>query len=153
MGAQTESEQSYTERTATAVRDLSDWFDTKYARPGLGLVQQAWATRPGLTTFLVLFGALSIVPILMFLLFAVVVSATFIVVGLGTAVVAAVAVIAFTGSFLICLLLFLVFVAAGLTAIAISSLFAFQLFGSVDLNGLREGGTQMLDDTQKQGRV
>ncbi|KAI0088241.1 hypothetical protein BDY19DRAFT_186714 [Irpex rosettiformis] len=150
MGAQLESDQGFVERTATATRELADWFDAKYARPSMSFTQQAWLTRPVLTTFLIILTALSAIPILLFLMLAIMVSITFIAIGLGIAIVSAAAVITFTGALLVCLLIFLVFVAIGLTGFTLATLFSYRYLASVRTNGIREGTTQWVQETRGQ---
>lgn len=52
------------------------------------------------------------------------------------------------GAVLVCLLVFLVFVAAGLTGFALSTLMSYRFFTNVRANGVRDAATQWIQETR-----
>ncbi|KAI0342443.1 hypothetical protein BDW22DRAFT_196081 [Trametopsis cervina] len=144
-------EQAHFQTTVPTLQGISDWAENTYDRLAKRL-RPAWDSRPILTMFSLIFVAMSFVPVALFLTFSLFVSATFIIIGLGTAIVATIAVVAFAGTLLICLLIFLIFVALALTVFATSTLLAYELLTDVRSSGVRDGTSQWFQDRRKQLR-
>ncbi|KAH9847051.1 hypothetical protein C2E23DRAFT_850530 [Lenzites betulinus] len=107
---------AYFDKSATAVRRSFGRFERDIVRPVVRHVLAAFKHHPMRSTFLAIYAALSALPILCFIGFSVFIFSSFAFFALSIAILAAVAVVLFSGFLLACALAFLFLLAIPLTA-------------------------------------
>ncbi|KAI0330020.1 hypothetical protein GY45DRAFT_1324272 [Cubamyces sp. BRFM 1775] len=111
---------AYFEKSATAVRHSFGRFEKELARPAVRYVIESFQQHPIRSTLLTIYAALSALPILSFIGFTVFVFSTFIFLALCAALLAALFVTLFSGFWLACTLVFLLFLSVPITASVLS---------------------------------
>ncbi|KAK7683753.1 hypothetical protein QCA50_013129 [Cerrena zonata] len=132
--------QSYFERSASTVIQLSDKAESEYVRPGVNALMRSFQKKPVHSTFLSTWGLLSLLPVIAFIGFSLFVLGSCLFFALaGALIVSAVAIAAF-GSVLTMTLVILFFVSVFLTTTIIGSFLALHLISRIRDHGVRDGG-------------
>ncbi|KAI0654145.1 hypothetical protein C8Q70DRAFT_1058705 [Cubamyces menziesii] len=111
---------AYFEKSATAVRHSFGRFEKELVRPTVRYIIDSFQLHPIRSTLLTIYAALSALPILSFIGFTVFVFSSFIFLALCTALLAALVVMLFSGFWLACILVFLLFLSVPITASVLS---------------------------------
>ncbi|KAI0753255.1 hypothetical protein C8Q80DRAFT_1151203 [Daedaleopsis nitida] len=139
----------YFEKSATAVRATFGRFEQDVARPVIDYLLSSYRTRPVVSTFAAIYITLSLLPILSFIGFSLFVFATFIFLGLATAVFSASCAVGFFGFWLVCMLIFFVFVSFNLTASALATYVLIRFVARARQDGSRAALSALLEDTRE----
>ncbi|KAH9886223.1 hypothetical protein C8Q73DRAFT_839962 [Cubamyces lactineus] len=111
---------AYFEKSATAVRHSFGRIEKELVRPAVRYIIDSFQLHPIRSTLLTIYAALSALPILSFVGFTVFVFSSFIFLALCIALLAALLVTLFSGFWLACILVFLLFLSIPITASVLS---------------------------------
>ncbi|KAI0634050.1 hypothetical protein C8Q77DRAFT_1109608 [Trametes polyzona] len=140
---------AYFEKSATVVRQSFGRFERELARPTVRYVMDSYRDHPIHSTLLTIYAALSALPLLSFIGFAVFVFSSFTFFALSVAFLAGAAVVLFTGFWLACLLTLLFFLAIPLTASTLATYLLLRLvFITRQEGSVRAGLGQWVHETK-----
>ncbi|KAI0705530.1 hypothetical protein C8Q76DRAFT_751309 [Earliella scabrosa] len=142
----------YFEKSASAVRDSFGRFEQDVARPAIDYVLVSFRKRPIRSTFIAFYLALSALPVLSFVGFSMFIFATFIFLGLATAIFSASCAVGFFGFWLACTLIFFLFLSFNLTVSSLATYLLIRFVLRARQEGSRAALTALADDARAQFR-
>ncbi|KAI0767206.1 hypothetical protein C8Q74DRAFT_1278827 [Fomes fomentarius] len=140
----------YFEKSASAVRDSFGRFEQDVARPLVDYVLVSFRKRPIRSTFITFYLALSALPVLSFIGFSIFVFATFIFLGLATAIFGAAFAVGFFGFWLACTLIFFLFLSFNLTVSALATYLVVRFVLRARQDGARIALSALAQDARAQ---